>query len=341
MFQLDPMASKYGSLTPYNYSLNNPTNLNDPLGDDVEPQPMYPREYLCAMCWREGDSKALYMMVSGGGGFEGQWSTRQSGINSANSFWHNGVIDWKRELKADAEAVRNGKMGLEDYSEKHGSKGELWAVFYGTRTESGAEAEEFVGWRIRTLNGGLFWSSVGPFGAGTNFETLDKAAEDWGMMYNDNSIVLGREFASTLYENGFGYSYSVPRVGLMNSSIPSPAPLWAKAVGDIHSHSSFDHETNEYFSHKDVAEALERGPNWTSYITTPLGALYMYDASMGAGDKAGLVPFGYGKLDPISVLLPSDPSMGGARWNLNDARNGPKNEPTWGFLEVWRWLFGY
>jgi RHS repeat-associated protein len=121
MFQLDPMASKYGSLTPYNYSLNNPTNLNDPLGDDVEPQPMYPREYLCAMCWREGDSKALYMMVSGGGGFEGQWSYRQSGINSANSFWHNGVIDWKRELKADAEAVKSGEMSYADYGSKYGA----------------------------------------------------------------------------------------------------------------------------------------------------------------------------------------------------------------------------
>jgi RHS repeat-associated protein len=121
MFQLDPMASKYGSLTPYNYSLNNPCNLNDPLGDDVEPQPPYPREYQCAMCWREGDSKALYMMVSGGGGFEGQWSTRQSGINSANSFWHNGVIDWKRELKADAEAVRSGGMSYADYGSKYGA----------------------------------------------------------------------------------------------------------------------------------------------------------------------------------------------------------------------------
>ncbi|MFO0507734.1 MAG: RHS repeat domain-containing protein, partial [bacterium] len=34
MNQVDPMASKYASLTPYNYSFNSPTNFNDPLGDD-------------------------------------------------------------------------------------------------------------------------------------------------------------------------------------------------------------------------------------------------------------------------------------------------------------------
>ncbi len=34
MTQVDPMASKYASLTPYNYSFNSPTNFNDPLGDD-------------------------------------------------------------------------------------------------------------------------------------------------------------------------------------------------------------------------------------------------------------------------------------------------------------------
>jgi RHS repeat-associated protein len=34
MNQVDPVASKYGSVTPYNYAFNAPTNMNDPLGDD-------------------------------------------------------------------------------------------------------------------------------------------------------------------------------------------------------------------------------------------------------------------------------------------------------------------
>jgi RHS repeat-associated protein len=33
MNQVDPLASKFGSVTPYNYAFNAPTNFNDPLGD--------------------------------------------------------------------------------------------------------------------------------------------------------------------------------------------------------------------------------------------------------------------------------------------------------------------
>ncbi len=36
MNQVDPMASKYASITPYNYSMNSPVVLNDPMGDDVQ-----------------------------------------------------------------------------------------------------------------------------------------------------------------------------------------------------------------------------------------------------------------------------------------------------------------
>ena len=35
MNQVDPMATKYASLTPYNYSFNDPVNFNDPLGDEA------------------------------------------------------------------------------------------------------------------------------------------------------------------------------------------------------------------------------------------------------------------------------------------------------------------
>ncbi len=34
MTQVDPVAAKYASLTPYNYSFNNPVSLNDPTGAD-------------------------------------------------------------------------------------------------------------------------------------------------------------------------------------------------------------------------------------------------------------------------------------------------------------------
>jgi RHS repeat-associated protein len=34
MNQVDPVASKYGSVTPYNYAFNSPVVMNDPFGDD-------------------------------------------------------------------------------------------------------------------------------------------------------------------------------------------------------------------------------------------------------------------------------------------------------------------
>ncbi len=81
MFQVDPIAPKYASFTPYNYSLNDPVNLNDPMGDDVEPENPY-REYLCAMCWRDGDNLRLYEMAAGGGmtSLGDGWRPGQNGL---------------------------------------------------------------------------------------------------------------------------------------------------------------------------------------------------------------------------------------------------------------------
>ena len=146
MVQLDPMASKYGSITPYNYSLNNPSNMNDPRGDDVEPQPPAPREYMCAQCWREGTNLALYMMVSGGGmnsmGFG--WRPGTSGIapGSGNN-WADGMQygDWSSN--GGSQLFRNGlAMGFSNEG------GRLYDRSEGRRRE------------VIELNGGLgTWES--------------------------------------------------------------------------------------------------------------------------------------------------------------------------------------
>jgi RHS repeat-associated protein len=51
MNQVDPVASKYASQTPYNYAFNAPTVMNDPMGDD----PFFNRE-----AWRGGANRAVY-----------------------------------------------------------------------------------------------------------------------------------------------------------------------------------------------------------------------------------------------------------------------------------------
>jgi RHS repeat-associated protein len=102
MNQVDPMAAKYASLTPYNYALNDPVRLNDPLGDDVEPQKEY-REYYCGSCWRSGESAMLYMLASGyggsmyGNGMGAGWRPGWSGVApGSGNHWADGIglSDW-------------------------------------------------------------------------------------------------------------------------------------------------------------------------------------------------------------------------------------------------------
>lgn len=49
MNQIDPVADKYGSVTPYNYAFNSPVNLNDPMGDE-------PPRLPCAVCGGFGEN---------------------------------------------------------------------------------------------------------------------------------------------------------------------------------------------------------------------------------------------------------------------------------------------
>ena len=71
--QIDPLASSFGSITPYNYAFNDPVALNDPNGD-------------CPSCYITSDGEvlnfyaALYMDGSGGaeggaggGGYGNLW----------------------------------------------------------------------------------------------------------------------------------------------------------------------------------------------------------------------------------------------------------------------------
>lgn len=58
------------------------------------------------------------------------------------------------------------------------------------------------------------------------FESPEKAALDFALFYNDNSIRDNKEFASSIYavqnDNGDrGYTYTLPNVGQENHCIPS------------------------------------------------------------------------------------------------------------------------
>ena len=73
MHQIDPMAAKYASLTPYNYSFNNPVRFNDPFGDDPN-RPGdwdYTGSYLEAYSkgWNAGTAPIAVMDPGGGGAY--------------------------------------------------------------------------------------------------------------------------------------------------------------------------------------------------------------------------------------------------------------------------------
>ncbi len=96
---VDPMASKYSSLSPYNFSFNSPVMFNDPSGADppqtvngsATTSPYYimytyddridptglGAQTICAQCWREGNAGAMAfygaaMGITGSGGWQAQ-----------------------------------------------------------------------------------------------------------------------------------------------------------------------------------------------------------------------------------------------------------------------------
>jgi RHS repeat-associated protein len=132
---IDPMAGKYASLSPYNYSFNDPVSFTDPSGADPADYyfntgssqyggvpgltyddyvPNYPREYVCGQCWRVDSPGAVNFMSTAmgyGGSITGGWR--------ANTF--GGIpLPYYGQMRADAQAVRNNQMSPEAYASRYG-----------------------------------------------------------------------------------------------------------------------------------------------------------------------------------------------------------------------------
>jgi RHS repeat-associated protein len=96
MNQVDPVASKYASQTPYNYAFNAPTVMNDPMGDD----PFFDRE-----AWRGGANRAVYYNRPKDGGSlafgSHQAEDRGYRTNMAFMFTREFTAYYKDELSSD------------------------------------------------------------------------------------------------------------------------------------------------------------------------------------------------------------------------------------------------
>ena len=106
MHGVDPMASKYSSVTPYNYAFNNPVLMNDPSGAD--PNPGEPDHVT-----RRGINLYGIANSSGGIGFYGSGLDYGdgSGMGSSNlwdSMW--GAGGWN-----NVGGIANGNQAMSDY----------------------------------------------------------------------------------------------------------------------------------------------------------------------------------------------------------------------------------
>ncbi len=151
---------------------------------------------------------------------------------------------------------------------------------------------------------------------GDRFKTLDEAAIDFGMTYNDDSIRRNLEIGTELYKNEDGtYSYEIPHTGTKNSVTQVDTP---DVVASAHTHSAYSGDPGE--NSPSLGPGADTGnaqkQNKPMYVATPSGILYKITPS-GNGDETDIGSFG-----PISTGLPSDPKEKNRRQNNNDPSKG-------------------
>jgi RHS repeat-associated protein len=179
---VDPMASKYSSLTPYNFSYNNPTNHTDPSGADPggggvwfqTGSVQYPgytyddkeipiqREYICAMCWRDGDGMSRYGRLTGygTGGMGAGWSPSGNSFFAGFNSWVDGRISQRNMLRGIAEALGTESGGSVDTRTGAVNKFTLFERTYETVTGAGVTDSEFLGYVLRDESGAMVWTNV-------------------------------------------------------------------------------------------------------------------------------------------------------------------------------------
>ncbi len=138
MYGVDPMAAKYASLTPYNYSFNNPTAFSDVSGADPNETVNYSAmngQYYSAYTYDdkiESRQTAVWYDAMGwrnevpGGYNSYAWATGTGG--SMGRYWHagdgrmfwSGYESYARGLRNDADMVRYGEMSVQQYGQRNG-----------------------------------------------------------------------------------------------------------------------------------------------------------------------------------------------------------------------------
>lgn len=154
MNSVDPMADKYASLTPYNYSFNDPVYFNDPSGAD----PVFDRSLEYRYYIESRDQNKAYQdrgMYVSNPGLNNIY--RQFGVSM--SFGHLSYSEVGRaheaEMKEDAK-----NLSIDEFADKYGEDADLWEVWEDTETNGRITETTFIGHKIKTVNGEDVWSNV-------------------------------------------------------------------------------------------------------------------------------------------------------------------------------------
>ncbi len=162
------------------------------------------------------------------------------------------------------------------------------------------------------MNNPIKFVDIKGFAPGDFFISMDAAANDFGLTFNDNSIRGNVEYGSTIFiihnrKGQIGYTYTIPNIGDYSHSTSSIAPWGVRAVANIHIHgecSYWNDDDHKYYDNEfsgarddeygtplsnqqkrlehsvwDIGEANNN--KYPSYLATPNGSLQKYDPKTG------------------------------------------------------------
>ncbi|HRJ28612.1 MAG TPA: DUF6443 domain-containing protein [Cyclobacteriaceae bacterium] len=187
---VDPMASKYSSLTPYNYSFNDPVSFNDPSGadpydhysggsgyyysggyytyDDVARNPDNMGEFHSAFGWRDSYSMGFLASALGYGGVSSWQANTFGGIALPTG------ASWKQIMNGITEALTSKDKGI-------------WNVNPRTGAATLHTSEQQLRDRIEELDKKIS-SQSGPVSASTN--EGPSGASPWDIVKGNSKLLL-------------------------------------------------------------------------------------------------------------------------------------------------------
>ena len=162
-----------------------------------------------------------------------------------------------------------------------------------------------------SLNNPIRYSDPDGRAAGDEFDTMDDAAIDFAMTYNDDSIKYNREYATVIRRNENGkYTYDLPVVGAVEGEVMVDGNFQGNdIVAAIHTHGNYISPAGDWFSADDISYA-NRHRDRTFYLVNPSGMVHSYTPNQVSGRRGSFRSriFTNAPNDPNSLALFQGPN---------------------------------